>query len=201
MGFSALRTGAKGRRAGSSSHDSPRPTSSTALAAHLPPGLRPLRAGVRRGSVCAERALTVRFKTGHTDEADVVIGADGIRSAVRTADPRPRRATVLQATHAGAASARDRRASKRDTSANGGNRGKQVGITTLTDDRVYWWATKNAAPGGHEADERAFPRTSSATGPRPAPTIFATTPADRIFRNEASSTVRRTGRGRGGAPA
>ena len=54
------------------------------LAAHLPPGT------ARYGRECVavegdETGATVRFANGHTDSADVVIGADGIHSVVRTA--------------------------------------------------------------------------------------------------------------------
>ena len=55
-----------------------------ALAGQLPPGT------VKYGRECAaadtagDRA-TVRFANGHADEADVVVGTDGIKSVVRTA--------------------------------------------------------------------------------------------------------------------
>jgi 2-polyprenyl-6-methoxyphenol hydroxylase-like FAD-dependent oxidoreductase len=154
----------------------------TALAAHLPPGT------ARYGQECVgvdlrETGAAVRFKTGHTDTADVVIGADGIRSAVRAAilgpdDPRYSGYTCW------------RGICPRPAGVEPGyvgewwGRGKRLGVTTLTEDRVYWWATKNAPPGGHEPDEGAFLANEFRDWAEPAPTIIATTPADRIFRND-----------------
>ncbi len=53
------------------------------LATHLPPGV------ARYGHECVGveqkgDRVAVRFVNGHTDEADLLVGADGIRSAVRT---------------------------------------------------------------------------------------------------------------------
>jgi 2-polyprenyl-6-methoxyphenol hydroxylase-like FAD-dependent oxidoreductase len=96
--------------------------------------------------------VTVRFANGHTDEADAVIGADGINSTVRAilfgrTEPRyagdtcwrgvcPRRAS-LQAGYIG----------------KWWGRGKRCGITTLIGDRVYWFATHNAPASRHSANE------------------------------------------------
>ena len=63
-------------------------------------------------------------------------------------------------------------------------RGRRLGIITLTEDRVYWFATQNAPPGGHAADERAHLQSAFAGWAEPAATIFATTPADRVFRGD-----------------
>ena len=108
----------------------------TALAAHLPPGT------ARYGHECIgvdlrETGAAVRFRNGHTDDADVVMGADGIRSAVRAAvlgpdEPRYSGYTCW------------RGICPRPANLEPGyvgewwGRGKRVGITTLTEDRVYW---------------------------------------------------------------
>ncbi len=154
----------------------------TALSSHLPPGV------ARYGYECVgvelrEASAAVRFGNGHSDTADVVIGADGIRSAVRAVvlgsdEPRysgytcwrgicPRPAGV-EAGYVG----------------EWWGRGQRLGITTLPDDRVYWFATKNSSPDLREPDERAHLQHLFAGWADPAPVIFATTPTDRIFRND-----------------
>jgi 2-polyprenyl-6-methoxyphenol hydroxylase-like FAD-dependent oxidoreductase len=152
------------------------------LAAHLPSGT------AHYGHECvAVEALDtrprVRFANGHADEADVVIGADGIKSVVRTAalgpdEPRYSGYTCW------------RGICPRPAGVEPGyvgewwGRGKRIGVTTLTGDRVYWWATENAPPGGREPDDRAHLATAFADWADPAPILFATTPADHIFRND-----------------
>ncbi|HEY1189118.1 MAG TPA: FAD-dependent monooxygenase, partial [Gemmata sp.] len=154
----------------------------TALASQLPPGT------ARYGFECAAvdvggAGATARFANGHTDAGDVVIGADGIRSVVRTAvrGPEPLR-------YAGYTCWRG--ICPRPACVEPGyvgewwGRGQRLGITTLPGDRVYWFATKNAPPGGHEPDERAFLIQAFAGWADPAPALFATTPADHVFRND-----------------
>jgi 2-polyprenyl-6-methoxyphenol hydroxylase-like FAD-dependent oxidoreductase len=153
-----------------------------ALSSHLPQDT------ARYGHECVgvdlrDTSAAVRFQNGHSDEADVVIGADGIRSAVRTAilgpnEPRYSgytcwrgicpRPTKLEAGYVG----------------EWWGRGQRLGITTIPGDRVYWFATQNAPPSGHAPDERAHLQSIFAGWADPAPEIFATTPADRIFRND-----------------
>ncbi len=153
-----------------------------ALAALLPPGT------ARYGHECVgvelrDTGAAVRFQNGHSDEADVVIGADGIKSAVRAAvlgpdEPRysgytcwrgicPRPAG-LEAGYVG----------------EWWGRGQRLGVTTIPGDRVYWFATLNAPPNGRAPDERAYLQSIFAGWAEPGPTIFATTPADHIFRND-----------------
>jgi 2-polyprenyl-6-methoxyphenol hydroxylase-like FAD-dependent oxidoreductase len=128
------------------------------------------------------RAL-VRFKNGHADEADVVVGADGIHSAVRASllgpeEPRyagytcwrgvcPRPAS-LAAGYAG----------------EWWGRGRRFGITTLPGDRVYWWATKNEPPGGRAGDERGYVARAFRGWAEPVPELLATTPTGKVLRND-----------------
>jgi 2-polyprenyl-6-methoxyphenol hydroxylase-like FAD-dependent oxidoreductase len=153
-----------------------------ALAAHLPAGV------AKYGHECAgvdlyETSATVRFTNGHVDDADVVIGADGIRSAVRAAilgpdEPRYSGYTCW------------RGICPRPAGIEPGyvgewwGRGQRLGITTIPGDRVYWFATRNAAPNGHAPDERAYLQSIFAGWAEPGPTIFATTAPDHIFRND-----------------
>lgn len=153
-----------------------------ALSAHLPPGI------AHYGHECVgiedfDTRPRVRFANGHSDEADAIIGADGIRSVIRTAvlgpeEPRysgytcwrgicPRPAGI-EAGYVG----------------EWWGRGQRLGITTIPGDRAYWFATQNAPPNGHAPDERAHLTAIFAGWAEPAPILFATTPPDRIFRND-----------------
>ena len=152
-----------------------------ALAGCLPAGVG------RYGFECVgvepggERAV-VRFKDGSADEADVVVGADGIRSAVRASllgPEEPLRRLYLLAWGLPAAGV-------------GGpgyvgewwGRGRRFGITTLPGDRVYWWATKNepvrrAGRGRARVRHRGVPRMG-----RPGPRADRHTLPGRVLRND-----------------
>lgn len=153
-----------------------------ALSAHLPPDT------ARYGHECVAveggaTGATVRFANGHTDGADVVIGADGIHSAVRTAVLGPELPRYAGYTCW-------RGIAPRPPGIEPGyvgewwGRGQRLGITTLPNDRIYWFATKNAPPNGREPDERAHLTRAFAGWAEPATTLFATTPADQVFRND-----------------
>ena len=97
--------------------------------------------------------VAVRFANGHADEADAVVGADGIKSTIRAVlfgpqEPRfagytcwrgicPRPAAI-QSGYIG----------------EWWGRGSRFGIITLPGDRVYWFATHNA-PAGRQWDKAA----------------------------------------------
>ena len=125
----------------------------------------------------------VGFANGHTDEADLVIGADGIRSKVRQAifGPSPLR-------YAGYTCWRG--ICPRPAEIQLGDlllwtgRGAQVGINTLTNDRVYWFATRNAPAGGAEANEHAAALELFRDWAAPLPELIASTPADRVIRGD-----------------
>ncbi|MBN9118974.1 MAG: FAD-dependent monooxygenase [Planctomycetes bacterium] len=152
------------------------------LASHLPPDV------ARYGHECVavenfDSRPRVRFANGHTDEADAVVGADGIRSVVRTAvlgpeEPRYSGYTCW------------RGICPRPAGVEAGyigewwGRGKRLGITTIPGDRVYWFATQNAPPNGHAPDERAHLAAAFAGWAEPGPALFAVTPPDHVFRND-----------------
>lgn len=123
------------------------------------------------------------FANGKTDEGDLLIGADGIRSAVREALFGP---TELR--YAGYTCWRG--VCPRPASIRPGEirlwtgRGSQVGINTLTEDRIYWFATRNALPGGKAADERAEALRLFGNWAEPLPELIASTPADRVLRGD-----------------
>lgn len=117
--------------------------------------------------------VVVRFANGDADEADAVVGADGIKSKVRTIlfgphEPRyagytcwrgicPRPA-VLEPGYIG----------------EWWGRGRRFGITTLPGDRVYWFATHNTPPGQHSATSRMADLFQGWADP--VPELIATTP-------------------------
>lgn len=153
-----------------------------ALASHLPAGV------VRYGHECSGvelrgRRVAVRFNNGHADEADLLVAADGIRSVVRSSlfGSTPVRYSGYTCW---------RGVCKRAPSVRPGDmmlwtgRGSQVGINTLTDDRIYWFATKNAPPGESVRHERAFVLDAFRHWADPFPDLVASTPADQVFRND-----------------
>jgi 2-polyprenyl-6-methoxyphenol hydroxylase-like FAD-dependent oxidoreductase len=142
------------------------------LASHLPSGM------ARYGHECTgvelrERRVAVRFANGHADEADLLVGADGIRSAVRAA---LFGAPVLR--YAGYTCWRG--VCPRPAAIRPGDvllwtgRGAQVGINTLTRDRVYWFATKNAPADGRSEDECAAALHLFRDWAEPLPELIAT---------------------------
>jgi 2-polyprenyl-6-methoxyphenol hydroxylase-like FAD-dependent oxidoreductase len=125
----------------------------------------------------------VRFANGHIDEADAVVGADGIHSVVRAtlfgSDP-PRYAGYTcwrgvchrpAATPAG-------------YSGEWWGRGQRFGITTLPEDRVYWFAVRNAPGGQHAADPHALVTELFRGWADPVPEIIASTPPDQLVHND-----------------
>lgn len=153
-----------------------------ALAGQLPDGV------ARYGFECVgvenrgDRAA-VRFAGGHNDEADAVIGADGIGSAVRTAlfGARPPR-------YAGYTCWRG--ICPRPSGIGAGyvgewwGRGKRFGITTLPRDRVYWFAVCNSPAGRFVADEAAAVGDAFRDWADPVPELIASTPPDRLNRGD-----------------
>jgi 2-polyprenyl-6-methoxyphenol hydroxylase-like FAD-dependent oxidoreductase len=127
--------------------------------------------------------IAVRFANGHQDEADVVIGADGIKSAVRAAlfGPEPPR-------YAGYTCWRG--VSPRPAAIAPGylgewwGRGQRFGITTLTKDRVYWFAVQNAPANGHAEDERAEVIAWFQGWAEPVAEILESTPRAAVIRND-----------------
>jgi 2-polyprenyl-6-methoxyphenol hydroxylase-like FAD-dependent oxidoreductase len=153
-----------------------------ALAESLPEGV------ARYGFECvaAEQVanrVKVQFANGHTDEADAVVGADGINSAVRAVlldYEKPR--------YSGYACWRG--ISPRPASILPGyvgewwGRGKRFGITTLTHDRIYWFAVHNAPADQHFVDEHAAVTELFRDWADPVPEIIASTPPERLIHSD-----------------
>ncbi|MFO0805037.1 MAG: FAD-dependent monooxygenase [Gemmataceae bacterium] len=152
------------------------------LASFLPPDT------ARYGYECtgveqAAGRARARFANGHHDEADVVIGADGIRSAVRAAilgqeEPRYSGYTCW------------RGVGPRPPGIEPGyigewwGRGRRFGITTLPRDRVYWFAVANSPPGLKSDNEHAKVKDLFQDWAEPVPEILDTTPAEGVIRND-----------------
>jgi 2-polyprenyl-6-methoxyphenol hydroxylase-like FAD-dependent oxidoreductase len=150
-----------------------------ALGSHLPPGT------ARYGHECVavedfEGRPRVRFANGHADEADAVIGADGIRSVVRAATLGPQEPRYSGYTCW-------RGIAPRPAGVEPGyigewwGRGKRVGITTIPGDRVYWFAVENAPQGRHVPDAKAHLAAAFADWAEPVPAMLAATPADHVI--------------------
>ncbi len=152
------------------------------LAEHLSPGV------ARYGYDCigveqSGERVVVRFANGQSDEADLLVGADGIRSAVRNSLFGP-----PQLRYAGYTCWRG--ICPRPAGVRAGDlclwtgRGSQVGINTLTKDRVYWFATRNARAGGTAVDERSAALDLFGDWAAPLPELIASTPVERVIRGD-----------------
>lgn len=125
----------------------------------------------------------VRFANGHSDEADAVIGADGIRSTVRAALFGPQEPRYAGYTCWRGVCPRPEML-KSGYIGEWWGRGKRFGITTLKGDRVYWFATHNAPAERHSADELSVVVELFRGWADPVPELIATTPPDRVVHND-----------------
>jgi len=153
-----------------------------ALAGQLPPGT------VTYGHECAavetagDRA-TVRFTNGHTDEADVLVGADGIKSVVRTAVVGPEKPPRYAGYPCWRAICPRPASLPVGLTGEWWGRGRRFGITCLPGDRAYWYATANT-PQGERGDEAAILAKAFAGWADPVPELIATAPPAGILRND-----------------
>lgn len=106
---------------------------------------------VRLGAVCTavsqdERGVTARFADGREDRADFLVGADGIRSAVRR-HLFPDVALRYSGYIAWRGAVMTREEATIGLSSESWGRGNRFGILRLDADRVYWFATANRPAG------------------------------------------------------
>ncbi|HME67927.1 MAG TPA: FAD-dependent monooxygenase, partial [Streptosporangiaceae bacterium] len=144
------------------------------------------------------RAVIARFADGREVQADVLVGADGVHSAVRAAlfGPAPLR-------YCGYTAVRSLTPPRsvplpRDSWEIWG-RGARFGQGPTSGDRVIWWATWNAPAGGKDdSDTAALLRKHFGTWHDPIPAIIEATPEDALIRNDIYDRrpARTWGRGR-----
>ncbi len=131
--------------------------------------------------------VRVLFRAGASDlhaSADLLIGADGIHSVVRSGllgaqKPRYSGYTCWR----GVAPVGDDLVPPGYVGEVWG-RGRRFGITRIGGGRVYWWATANRPEGGRDADARAELAREYNGWTAPVPAIIDATPADAIIRND-----------------
>jgi len=130
------------------------------------------------------RSVIARFADGREARADVLIGADGVHSAVRSqllgaAPPRYRGYTSVRAvTPAGSVPL------PADSGETWG-RGARFGLGPTSGDRVIWWATWNAAAGGQDdGDTAARVRKLFGTWHDPIPAVVGATPDADLIRTD-----------------
>jgi len=153
------------------------------LAAELNPSAVHLGArctGVEDG----DRAVTAHFADGRDVQADVLVGADGVRSAVRTAlfGPASLRyrgyITVRGVTAAGSVPFPV-------DGAETWGRGARFGLGPTSGDRIIWWATWKAAAGGkNDGETAARLREIFGAWHDPIPAIIDATPKTAVIRKD-----------------
>src|SRR6516164_7670611 len=130
------------------------------------------------------QAVTAYFADGRKVQADVLVGADGVHSVVRAqlfgpAALRYRGYTAVRSiTPAGSVPL------PRDGIETWGQ-GARFGFAPARGDRIIWYATWNAPPGG-ERDGGLRPRLRTMFGAwhDPIPAVIAATPAAAMIRND-----------------
>jgi 2-polyprenyl-6-methoxyphenol hydroxylase-like FAD-dependent oxidoreductase len=171
-----------------------------ALLGQLPAGT------VRFGSECAgvedtadvATARIVRDGGQSRFSADVLVGADGIRSVVRAGlkGPEPVRYSGYTCWRGVAEIGHD--LVEAGYVAETWGHGSRFGITRIGGGRVYWWAAANAPEGGADAGPGEPVTRLFAGWSRPVPQLIAATPAAAIIRNDIVDRppIRGWGRGR-----
>jgi len=141
--------------------------------------------------------VSVSFAGGRRAQADVVVGADGLRSVVRAC-----LAIRGEIRYAGYTAWRGI-APFRTSGLLAGEtlgRGQRFGLVPIAGDRVYWYATDNVPEGESEDPEQAKTRLTDmfANWHAPIPALIAATEAPAILRNDIydRDPVDRWGEGR-----
>ena len=134
-----------------------------------------------------EQRASVVLESGQRHDFDLVIGADGIGSRIRSTlfdDPGVR--------YAGYTAWRGVTTGPVDVPAAGETwgRGERFGIAPLGDGRVYWFAVAAAPPGWPVPDESTEVERRFATWHTPIPELLSTTDPKTILRNDILDLTR-----------
>jgi 2-polyprenyl-6-methoxyphenol hydroxylase-like FAD-dependent oxidoreductase len=146
-----------------------------------------LRTGCEVIATADGRRPAIAFAATSEDSADLIVGADGLWSVVRTAvagqHPGPAYAGYI--TWRGLVPAEMAPPSIHDTGiTETWGRGRRFGVVPLGDRQVYWYATASFARGSHEADRLEDLRERYAGWHEPIPELLARTPPDSLLRHE-----------------
>jgi 2-polyprenyl-6-methoxyphenol hydroxylase-like FAD-dependent oxidoreductase len=157
-----------------------------------------LRTGAAVASVDERgRHVNATLAGGGSHEADLLVGADGLRSVVRAhlvGDGEPVYAGYTSWRGIAPAGAVD--VGGRSTETWG--RGQRFGVVPLGGGEVYWFATANAPAGGRDGDVVAELSARFAGWHDPIGTLLAATPAEHIVRTDIADrpVITRWHRGR-----
>jgi 2-polyprenyl-6-methoxyphenol hydroxylase-like FAD-dependent oxidoreductase len=143
-----------------------------------------VRTGVRvTGYEQTAGGVSVLVDDGSRLDADLLVGADGLHSAVRTQmcghEP-PRFAGYTSwrgITPAGAVAPPDRVTET-------WGRGERFGVVDIGFGEIYWFAVADAPQGGTDGDVRNELRSRFGGWHAPVPAVLEATPADRILRTD-----------------
>ncbi len=156
---------------------------------------------VQLGAQCVgfeqdDRSVAAIFADGRRVHGDLLIGADGLRSVVRAQlhGEQPPRYAGYTAWRAVVPFSRNRVLPGETW-----GMGARFGQVPLSDDRIYWFATKNALPGERSPDgEKAELLRRFRGWHVPIEAVIGATPADAILRHDIYDRppLRRWGAGR-----
>ena len=150
----------------------------------LGPGVVRLGFAVGRFERRAQRVVAIG-SSGETLECDLLVGADGLHSAVRAqlfAGPAPRYAGYTS--WRGVTPSNSVRPPSRMTESWG--RGERFGIVVIGFGEIYWFAVADAAPGGVDRDVRSELLARFGDWHEPIAAIITATPPERILRTDIS---------------
>lgn len=132
-----------------------------------------------------DHRVTVHFADGRSDQADLLIGADGIHSVIRE-----QLFPEVELRYSGYTAWRGVVATK-DESALGvtsesWGRGSRFGILRIDEERVYWFATANTPPGVKQsaAERKRLLRQRYEGWHHPVGLLIEATAADYILQND-----------------
>lgn len=142
----------------------------------------------------------LKFADGSMESAELVVGADGLRSVVRAFVHGAERPRYSGQTCWRGVAEFDHPAYRRGGLWEIWGPGARFGITSLPAGQVYWWAAADAPEGGggaHENHQRELLRIFGAWA-EPVPAVIRATEPPRIFRSDLLDRPPRRGWSRGG---